>query len=258
MDPLSTLVLVAGIAAVALFGYRVTRARPIRRVSWKIICWGCKRDRPITESDCAKCLLARMMPLSKYQADGGGTGFWIDPDGPFVSSLCEGEWKPNDDDSNLPRGKFHAPVFDFDFPVSLTQSDHGGRLVVSKRMFLSKYLGLLEVMEGLRLIAPLSAFAFSALYGKSACVGGIPGFRAPGSDMLPEAVIHLTVPAKLVPSSTEGHFHLYLETGMDWPDYLRLMRFMAEAGLLEKEWVDMNERRQMAMLRKPEYKKAPT
>jgi hypothetical protein len=110
-------------------------------------------------------------------------------------------------------------------------------------------------MEQLRLVAPLTIYASSALYSNGEFISGIHGYRTPGADTM-SAIFQLIVPAKLVPSSTEGHFHLYLETEMDWPDYLRLMRAMVEAGLLEKEWVDMNERRKMAMLRKVGYTKA--
>lgn len=254
MDPIFPLMLVAAIAGASWLGFRATRTRfrsadPMRRLAWKIVCHDCSYKRRGLEPDCQECRSARMQPLSKYQALGGGTGFWIDKDGPFVSSLCEGEWKPSDSDSNLPQGHRHAPLFDLDFPATWTPSGRGGRLVALTPVPRAKYLGLLEVMERLRLVDPLTTYASSVLMeGRQE---GVVGYRAPGSDVLAEAAFQVIVPAKLVPSSTEGRFHLYLETEMDWQDYLSLMRFMVGAGLLEKEWVDMSERRKMAMLRKP-------
>lgn len=259
MDPVFPLILIAAIAGAGWLGFRTTRTRlrsadQMQRVSWNVLCYACSYKRRGLEPDCPECRSARMQPLSKYQAEGGGTGFWIDKDGPFVSSLCEGEWKPSDSDSNLPQGRRHAPLFDLDFPATWTSSGRGGRLVALRPVPRTKYLGLLEMMERFRLVDPLTTYASWVLTdGRQ---DGIAGYRVPGSDTLVEAVFQVIVPAKLVPSSTEGHFHLYLEMEMDWQDYLSLMRLMVGAGLLEKEWVELSERRKMAMLRKPGVRKA--
>lgn len=46
-------------------------------------------------------------------------------------------------------------------------------------------------------------------------------------------VIDLDLPARLLPSKTEGHYHLYLDVEMDEDDYFKLLKVMAEVGLVE-------------------------
>lgn len=260
MDPIFPLIIISAIAGAAALGWRALRVRrrstcDMRRMSWKVICYRCERidRRPVP--DCEECRSTRMRPMTKYQAEGGGTGFWPDPDGLMVSSLIEGQWKPSDDESDFPQGRRHAPLFDLDFRADWSPHDEGGTLIVHRMLPLPQRFALIETLERLELVASGSMADAAASVIRSR--DGIPGFRAPGSDATPDSAFHLRVPARLVPSRTAGHFHLYLETEMDWPEYLALMRAMVDAGLLEKEWVDMNERRKMAMLRKPEREKAP-
>ena len=56
----------------------------------------------------------------------------------------------------------------------------------------------------------------------------------------------------LVPSKTKGHFHLYTEKEVDWNKYKKVLEAMAEAGLLEKGWVNKAKKDGRAYLRKPE------
>lgn len=51
----------------------------------------------------------------------------------------------------------------------------------------------------------------------------------PGKHM---PVIDLDVPHYYVPSSTEGHGHLYIDTRMSWRKYERILRALAEADVL--------------------------
>jgi hypothetical protein len=55
----------------------------------------------------------------------------------------------------------------------------------------------------------------------------------------------------VVPSSTEGHGHLYIDVKMPWEDYLKLLRVMAEVGLVEPGYVAASERRSATHLRLP-------
>lgn len=50
-------------------------------------------------------------------------------------------------------------------------------------------------------------------------------------------VLDLDFPARLVPSSTPGHFHLYLDVEMAWEVYEKLLGALAEAGVLESGYV---------------------
>lgn len=75
----------------------------------------------------------------------------------------------------------------------------------------------------------------------------IDGWHAPALD--------IDVPAALIPSSTPGHHHLYFDTLMTWEDYHKLLRVMAEVGLIESGYVLAAEARKATMLRKPGHHK---
>jgi hypothetical protein len=63
--------------------------------------------------------------------------------------------------------------------------------------------------------------------------------------------------AKLVPSSTEGHFHLYLDKEISWKDYKRVLKAMAKAGLIEEGYATISIKRKGTHLRLPWEKKKP-
>lgn len=46
-------------------------------------------------------------------------------------------------------------------------------------------------------------------------------------------VIDIDLPCKLVPSRTEGHFHLYIDKPMTWRQYTRVLEALMEAGVVE-------------------------
>lgn len=68
-------------------------------------------------------------------------------------------------------------------------------------------------------------------------------------------VIDLDVPAYLVPSSTPGHSHLYIEIEMPWWRYRILLAGLALSGLLGSGYYAHSVRRRMTMVRKPGVKK---
>lgn len=55
-----------------------------------------------------------------------------------------------------------------------------------------------------------------------------PGLHAP--------VLDIDFAARLIPSSTPGHFHLYLDKAMTWDKYRKLLVALAEAGIIEQGW----------------------
>lgn len=67
--------------------------------------------------------------------------------------------------------------------------------------------------------------------------------------------LDVDVPAYLVPSSTPGHSHLYIDVPMSWRKYKRLLKAMAAAGILEKSYVDASIRRRHTAVRVPWLKK---
>ena len=46
-------------------------------------------------------------------------------------------------------------------------------------------------------------------------------------------VLDLDVPAHLVPSSTSGHSHLYIDKLLSWDQYKELLTALAKAGIIE-------------------------
>ena len=69
--------------------------------------------------------------------------------------------------------------------------------------------------------------------------------------------LDIDFPARLVPSSTEGHFHLYLDREISWEKYAGLIRAMAEAGILEKGYAQQSLKRGQSFLRRPGVTKQP-
>ena len=68
-------------------------------------------------------------------------------------------------------------------------------------------------------------------------------------------MLDLDVPARLVPSSTPGHSHLYIDRAMAWPEYEQLLKALAAAGVLEPGYVDASIERKHTALRLPWVKK---
>lgn len=69
-----------------------------------------------------------------------------------------------------------------------------------------------------------------------------------------DAVMHapaldIDVPARLVPSSTPGHSHLYIDVPMDWATYSNLLRALGAAGILETGYVEASIRQGATFLR---------
>lgn len=63
-------------------------------------------------------------------------------------------------------------------------------------------------------------------------------------------VIDLDVPVSLLPSSTEGHSHLYIDTPMSWWRYRMLLRRLHKAGIIETGFYEMSIKRKQSFLRR--------
>ena len=70
--------------------------------------------------------------------------------------------------------------------------------------------------------------------------------------------IDLDYPAFLEESSTPGHYHLYLNQPVSKRDYMRVLRTMARAGLIEKGFYLASRARGFSALRLPWVKKKAT
>lgn len=68
-------------------------------------------------------------------------------------------------------------------------------------------------------------------------------------------VLDLDLDAKLLPSSTPGHFHLYIDSPMRWDTYVALLEALADAEILERGFVDASITRKHTAVRLPWVRK---
>jgi hypothetical protein len=64
-------------------------------------------------------------------------------------------------------------------------------------------------------------------------------------------VIDIDIPAKLWPSSTPGHSHLYIDIEMPWSKYVTLLTALMEAGIVEPGYVKASIARGYTAVRPP-------
>lgn len=67
--------------------------------------------------------------------------------------------------------------------------------------------------------------------------------------------LDIDLPCRLVPSTTEGHFHLFIDKPMSWRRYKALLKALKNAGVIEEGYYGASVRRRMTMLRMPHIKK---
>lgn len=70
-----------------------------------------------------------------------------------------------------------------------------------------------------------------------------------------KVVLDIDLPAKLIPSSTADHFHLYIDHEIPWHKYERLLLALADAGIVEEGYVRASIARQFTAARLPWVKK---
>lgn len=71
-----------------------------------------------------------------------------------------------------------------------------------------------------------------------------------------KVAIDVDLPISVVPSSTPGHGHLYIDKELTWPQYEKLLHALAEAGIVEEGYVGASVRRGYTSLRLPWVSKA--
>lgn len=76
-----------------------------------------------------------------------------------------------------------------------------------------------------------------------------------GSDGLHSLVLDIDVPASLVPSSTFGHSHLYINAEMTWAAYTHLLDALVIAGIVEPGYRDASLARGFTAVRLPWIRK---
>lgn len=73
--------------------------------------------------------------------------------------------------------------------------------------------------------------------------------------MMHKVLLDLDIPAKLIPSGTEGHSHLYIDKVMPWEHYKKLLKVLAEVGIIESGYAGSSISRGFTTLRLPWHKK---
>lgn len=74
-------------------------------------------------------------------------------------------------------------------------------------------------------------------------------------DNLHRPVIDIDVPIRVFPSTTPGHFHLYIDYLVPWDDYLDMLKAMAKCGIVEWNYIDASIARGGTHVRLPWIKK---
>ena len=67
--------------------------------------------------------------------------------------------------------------------------------------------------------------------------------------------LDLDLPSRLVPSSTPGHYHLYVDVELSWPRYVILLLGLTLSGLMGPSYFAHSLRRRMTLVRKPGVRK---
>lgn len=70
-----------------------------------------------------------------------------------------------------------------------------------------------------------------------------------------QVVLDIDVPVKVLPSSTEGHHHLFIQYDMPWENYVKLLDVLSKIGLVEEGYVEASKREGFTSARLPWIKK---
>jgi hypothetical protein len=73
----------------------------------------------------------------------------------------------------------------------------------------------------------------------------------PGWEGWHTPALDIDAPVYVLPSSTPGHHHLFIDIPMPWRTYKKLLRALRDAGVIEPGYYNASVRRQATHLRKP-------
>lgn len=66
-----------------------------------------------------------------------------------------------------------------------------------------------------------------------------------------KVILDVDIPAQLIPSTTPGHFHLYIDHELDEDVYFRLLDALADAGVIEDGYRGASQARGFTAARLP-------
>jgi hypothetical protein len=75
--------------------------------------------------------------------------------------------------------------------------------------------------------------------------------RRPGRKDYHLPAIDIDVPVTVVPSSTKGHGHLYIDKAVPWSKYVALLEALADAEIVERGYVEAAKAHGFTTLRLP-------
>jgi hypothetical protein len=91
------------------------------------------------------------------------------------------------------------------------------------------------------------------------CMDNWPNANLVSSELtngLHSPVLDIDYEAHLVPSSTPGHYHLYLDgLELGWDKYAKLIKTLAEIGIIQEGYAASTLQRGMSLVRVPGQKK---
>jgi len=71
-------------------------------------------------------------------------------------------------------------------------------------------------------------------------------------DGLHRVALDLDLPCELIPSTTDGHFHLYFPTlRLTWEEYRLVLEVLTKVGIIEEGYRDASYMRKQTLLRPP-------
>jgi len=72
------------------------------------------------------------------------------------------------------------------------------------------------------------------------------------ADGLHRPALDIDIPCRVVPSSTEGHCHIYFDTvALSWRHYKNLLVALADAGIIDESYMEASFARGQTLLRPP-------
>lgn len=151
--------------------------------------------------------------------------------------------------ASLTENGLHAPALDIDWEVSHLTDGRRHRLLV----LVGTEERPCQPIDGAAWMEVLRASLEAGLITRDTFDDEYPFFAdCMGTLFWPE--LRFDVPMTIVPSTTPGHHHLYLEHEMPWEHYRRFLRALGAVDILEQGYVAAAERREMTMLVKPGMK----
>ena len=73
-----------------------------------------------------------------------------------------------------------------------------------------------------------------------------------------KVVLDIDLPVTVLPSTTPGHHHLFIDHEVDWDDYVHLLEALTACGLVEPGYAYASKERGYSCVRLPWVKKAET